>query len=226
MTRQTVIMIGVATTVAVAVSAGIAMATIPGAGGTIQGCYQKNNGQLRVVDTSVDCRASEVAISWNEKGQKGDAGAPGADGAPGIQGPQGIPGVAGTNGVDGKDGQPGQDGQPGAKGNPGAPGPKGDKGDTGPSLSGYEIVGASVDVPTFQTKDAQVTCPAGKVVIGGGFNSAHLNPLISAPGSGIEADGIFFFYPGNGGWVGRAYNGGRLGVLSDDFSVYAICVTP
>ena len=33
--------------------------------GGINGCYQKNNGQLRVVQKEGDCTPSELAVSWN-----------------------------------------------------------------------------------------------------------------------------------------------------------------
>jgi hypothetical protein len=75
---------------AFALAGGIAWAAIPGAG-AIKGCYQKNEGQLRVIDPGTDtCRPSEVAIVWNqrgvrgEKGDKGEAGAPGNDGRDGT----------------------------------------------------------------------------------------------------------------------------------------------
>ncbi len=69
---------------------GIAWAAILGADGVINGCYQKNEGQLRVIDPATTaCRSSEVPISWK---------------AQGIEGVKGDPGVPGTNGVDGRDG--------------------------------------------------------------------------------------------------------------------------
>jgi hypothetical protein len=57
----------------------------------INGCYQKNQGQLRVIDPAADaCRSSEVAITWNEQGVKGDAGDPGAPGRDGLAGRDGT----------------------------------------------------------------------------------------------------------------------------------------
>src|SRR5512137_2237211 len=35
-----------------------------GYGDVINGCYQKNNGQLRIVEDTSECRKSEVPISW------------------------------------------------------------------------------------------------------------------------------------------------------------------
>jgi hypothetical protein len=51
-------------------------------GNIIYGCYQKNNGQLRIVGGPGLCRSSEVAISWNMVGP---------------QGPQGTSGVVATS---------------------------------------------------------------------------------------------------------------------------------
>jgi len=56
----------------------------------IYGCYQKNNGQLRIVKGADECRPSEVFIKWNE------VGAQGPQGVQGPAGPQGERGPAGT----------------------------------------------------------------------------------------------------------------------------------
>jgi hypothetical protein len=66
-----------ATAIAVAALAvalgGVAYATIPDSNGTIHGCYQKGNGNLRVVESSSDCRSSEQALDWNQQGPPGEA---------------------------------------------------------------------------------------------------------------------------------------------------------
>src|SRR5207302_6475187 len=91
--------------VAMALAGGVAWAAIPGVGGTINGCYQKNEGQLRVIDPATDkCRPSEVAISWNEQGVAGIEGDKGDKGDPGVKGDKGDPGAPGRDGVDGRDG--------------------------------------------------------------------------------------------------------------------------
>ena len=65
--------------VASVLAGGIAWAGIPGAGGVINGCYQKVQGQLRVIDPGTDgCRPSEIAITWNQQGTQGERGEPGA----------------------------------------------------------------------------------------------------------------------------------------------------
>jgi Collagen triple helix repeat (20 copies) len=100
---------------ATALAGGVAWAAIPASDGTIQGCYGKVGGVLRVIDPSKGekCPSVEIPISWSQKGAKGDpgtAGTPGAPGAPGVKGDkgdQGIPGQpgqAGTNGTDGSNG--------------------------------------------------------------------------------------------------------------------------
>jgi hypothetical protein len=53
---------------------GVAYATIPDSNGTIHGCYQKGNGNLRVVESSADCRSSEQALDWNQQGRPGPPG--------------------------------------------------------------------------------------------------------------------------------------------------------
>jgi len=75
------------------VAGGVALATIPDSQGQIHGCYQKGNGGLRVVDSAADCRSSEIAIQWNEKGPTG------ATGPIGATGPQGPPGSGSGNTV-------------------------------------------------------------------------------------------------------------------------------
>ncbi len=70
---------------------GIAWAAIPGAGGVIDGCYQKNEGLLRVIDrATAACLPSEVPISWSAQGLEGAKGAPGAPGPPGVNGRDGV----------------------------------------------------------------------------------------------------------------------------------------
>ena len=56
----------------------------------IFGCYQKNNGQLRIVKQSSLCQPSEVPISWNTAGQAGPAGPTGPSGPQGAAGPPGV----------------------------------------------------------------------------------------------------------------------------------------
>ena len=63
-----VAVVGVA---ALAAAGGFAYAAIPASDGTINACYHKETGALRVIDTSGEsCLPSEAPISWNqEQGQ-------------------------------------------------------------------------------------------------------------------------------------------------------------
>ena len=76
-------------------ASGFAVASIPGHGGIINGCYQKHGGGLRVIDRSKrgfagKCRKSEKSLSWNQKGPPGTRGPRGVQGPPGPQGPAGA----------------------------------------------------------------------------------------------------------------------------------------
>jgi hypothetical protein len=147
----------------------VAYAAIPDSGGVIHGCYQKNVGNLRVIDPASDsCRPSEIAITWSQTGPQGIPGPQGPAGPAGPQGPQGPKGDTGATGPAGPAGPAGPKGDTGATGATGPagptgpPGPKGDKGDkgdtgpTGPPGPGVDLAGQ--------------TCPAGAFVTG--FNAA------------------------------------------------------
>jgi len=74
-----------------ALGCGFAYAVIPGASGVIDGCYLKENGQLRVIDaSSTTCRPSEQALQWNVRGAQGLQGAQGVQGIPGERGPSDV----------------------------------------------------------------------------------------------------------------------------------------
>lgn len=108
----------------------------------INACYNRNNGNVRIVPASSDCRNPEIAIFWNAQGApgpQGPAGPPGAtgsSGAPGTAGPAGpagAPGTPGTVGPAGPAGTPGTPGTPGPAGTPGTPGTPGEPGPAGPT---------------------------------------------------------------------------------------------
>ena len=110
----------------------MAVGAIPSSSGTINACYSKKSGAMRIVDTKEKCGKKETRLTWNEKGVKGDAGATGAAGAQGPMGPTG-PGssaLTGTPGSAGAKGPPAQRGPPGRRGRRGG-GLQGEKGDTG-----------------------------------------------------------------------------------------------
>lgn len=118
---------------ALATTAGVAFATIPGSTGVINGCYEKRTGILRVIDTEAGkrCLSFETAISWNQGGAAGPQGPMGDQGPTGDKGPQGDPGEKGPVGDQGPQGNPGEKGPLGDQGPLGDKGPPGDKGRTG-----------------------------------------------------------------------------------------------
>jgi hypothetical protein len=81
--------------IAVALTGGVAYATIPDGSGVLHACYKQENGQLRLVQAATDCNPSESAITWNQQGPKGDTG------NTGPQGPKGDTGAAGPQGASG-----------------------------------------------------------------------------------------------------------------------------
>ena len=95
-------------------------------------------------------------------------------GPQGLQGGQGGQGPAGQPGPKGEPGPQGPKGDPGSKGDPGVRGPTGDKGDPGsPGISGYEQVTNVNPTPVSQGQvvSQEASCPAGRKVIGGGFDA-------------------------------------------------------
>src|SRR3954466_4915677 len=91
--------IALPTVAALGAGGALAAAAIPGADGTIAGCYATSVGQqgnLRVIDEGQSCGKTETQITWNQKGVKGDRG---PEGPQGPQGPQGTQGPAGANGT-------------------------------------------------------------------------------------------------------------------------------
>src|SRR4051794_20171483 len=86
-----------------AVSAGLAYASIPEADGTFHACVNNGTGAVRLIDPSASgslghCLGNENQVSWNKKGQDGAKGAPGAQGDKGATGAAGAPGAPGAPG--------------------------------------------------------------------------------------------------------------------------------
>ena len=137
--------ITVAVVGAVTIATAVAYAAIPSAN-SISGCYNVTNGNLRVVDDSTTCREHERSLVWNQTGPTGPTGPTGATGDTGAQGAQGVQGPQGTQGPEG------------------ASGPVGATG-----VTGYEIV-VGPPARNNAVTVAYADCPAGKKVLGGGFN--------------------------------------------------------
>ena len=88
--------------------AGTAFAAIPDSGGVIHGCYLKNAGLLRVIDTARSrCSPIETAIQWSQTGPQGPEGAIGPQGPTGAKGDTGAAGPAGPAGAVGPAGPAG-----------------------------------------------------------------------------------------------------------------------
>ena len=150
----------VAGLVLLGVCGGVALATIPGAGGVIHGCYAKLGGALRVIDNG-PCRATEAPLSWNQMGQQGPQGLQGPQGpqgAKGDAGPQGQQGPAGQQGPKGDTGSAGPTGPQGSQGPQGPAGPKGDQGPAG-NVSGYEVIEVDIDVPNSAGVRRRLSAP-------------------------------------------------------------------
>jgi hypothetical protein len=229
--RRTVFLVAIVLALA---GAGIAYASMPDQ--TIHACVLNGVGTVRLIEPGRSglqghCTKFERETSWNKQGQtgaqgpkgdpgppgpKGDPGPAGADGAPGAKGDKGDPGAPGEKGDKGDPGAPGADGGPGAKGDKGDPGAPGAKGDTGPQgppgVSGYTVVSISATIPAGQGAAGTLACPAGKKVLGGGWDAGAFvtPPNTSAPSS----DGS--------GWTGSITNntGGPLPV-----TLSATCAT-
>ena len=140
--RRTLLAAVAGAAVAAIVVGGIAWGVTAAPSSVIKGCYQKNNGQLRIVDSLDQCSTSELPISWNQtgpqgatgpRGPQGATGPRGAQGPTGAQGRQGIQGIAGPTGPPGANGANGATGGRGATGSPGATGARGAIGPPGPT---------------------------------------------------------------------------------------------
>jgi hypothetical protein len=93
-----------------AVTGGIAIASIPARDGTLTACVNKKTGAIRAIDTAkkgAKCKKGEKKVVW---GQRGPAGVRGATGAAGPEGDRGPAGPAGATGPQGSQGPPGPQG--------------------------------------------------------------------------------------------------------------------
>ena len=58
----------------------VVFATIPGADGVIYSCYHKNDGELRIIDSTEQCKTNETPLSFNQTGPQGPEGPAGPSG--------------------------------------------------------------------------------------------------------------------------------------------------
>lgn len=151
------------TALAVTVGGSVAYATIPASNGTINGCYEKRTGTLRVIDSDAGakCTSFETPITWNQQGQKGPTGPAGPSGPPGADGGRGPTGPSGTDGTRGPTGATGAQGPTGAAGPAGTPGPP------GPSDLYVANQHATVALTGTYQSIAQLSLPPGNYFVSG-----------------------------------------------------------
>jgi hypothetical protein len=188
--------------------------------GVIRGCYKVSGGDLRI---GTDCTSKEKPLAWNAQGPKGDTGARGPKGEAGDDGQRGP---KGNDGAKGDKGNPGATGATGAKGEPGAPGQNGQNGHDGApgvgGLSGYQVLTAQTQsnftsTGYFLSGDSP-SCPAGKVLVGGGGKASYkggtIGPTLSAS------------YPNGDHWTVETTSPNDVSFHTDVVvDAYAICVT-
>jgi len=118
-------------------------------------------------------------------GPKGDTGAAGTPGDTGATGPKGDTGATGATGAPGATGATGPQGPQGAQGAQGPQGLMGPLGPQGlPGVSGYQIVSTALATLTLvgnTTTTMSVTCPVGKRVVSGGYDSQHATGVLLHP---------------------------------------------
>jgi len=184
--------IAVLASAALVATAGVALATgaagdIVGADGSIQGCYQKNNGQLRVVASAGECRPSELPVRWSQRGPEGTQGPQGIQGPQGVRGPTGATGPQGPQGEQGEPGEPGADGADGRDGVDGADGEDGEDGAAGPAgPPGPGFVGSGCTLPGGADGTVRMTVTAnGSIALTcqAAGSSACPSPLPGYPNS-------------------------------------------
>jgi hypothetical protein len=88
----------VAALVLAAVATTTVWAAIPEPDGTINGCYAKKGGKLRVVKAGKPCKKRERSLAWSQTGPAGAAGPAGPAGPRGPAGPKGAKGDPGGPG--------------------------------------------------------------------------------------------------------------------------------
>ena len=157
-------------------------------------------------------------------GPKGDTGAAGPKGDAGVAGPVGPQGEVGPAGPVGPTGPKGDTGATGATGSQGPQGPMGLMGPLGPQglpgISGYFIASTpstTVTVAGNSTTSMSVSCPAGKNVIGGGYESTQV------AGVNYALHPVAMFPSAADTWRVTLRVSGINNAVTITFRVYAIC---
>ena len=132
-----------------------------------------------------------TALVRSSAASPGPVGPAGPRGAQGLQGPQGVQGLVGPQGPAGPAGQRGATGAAGPAGPQGERGPTGKTGPAGTVASSTivtaAVVRSSPDPALGTMLTAQVSCPSGDVVLGGGGRVATTIPKATASTAGKTA---------------------------------------
>jgi len=162
----------IALLVVLALGAGTVYAAIPNGSGTYYACRVSNTGVVKLINYPKvsTCPQGEKLISWNAKGPQGpagpqgptgDRGPTGADGPQGLRGPQGEQGPQGPAGTSGSSNWGDINNKPA-----GFADGVDNEGITGITLTRKWGTGVVLDAGSWGY--AQVGCPAGSKVTGGG----------------------------------------------------------
>ena len=137
---------------------------------TISAC-EKQNGQIRIVTSSMNCPVNQQLLTWNVAGAAGPAGPAGPPGPAGPKGDPGATGAAGPTGATGATGPSGAVGPAGPKGDNGPTGPAGPAGPAGPTGPAGPDPTADAFVSLFGTNTGTAaagngeTCTLGEVLL-------------------------------------------------------------
>jgi hypothetical protein len=185
---------------------------IPDSDGVIHGCYDAKKGDLRIVTDAADCKSSEIAISWS---QRGPVGPTGATGATGLTGSTGATGATGSTGATGATGPSGPIGPSGPAGPIGATGPTGANGATG-------TTGA-----TGSTGASGATGPTGAIGPSGPMGPTGATGATGPAGStGATGQGVPSLNSLNGVPCGSDNSGTTRVAYSPEGSVSILCDAP
>ena len=171
------------------------------------------------------------------QGETGPQGPKGDTGDTGPQGPKGDTGDTGPQGPQGKQGLQGPQGEQGPQGPAGADGATGPAGaDGADGVSGYQVVNrmtaSDASLAPKTTVDIAVSCPATKVVLGGGYKASVAIPWFAqATNLGVtlytsRPTGPDIVASETHGWLLQVRNNNSSGTKDiSRITVYAICAT-
>jgi hypothetical protein len=202
---------------------GVALATIPGSNGVINGCFEKRTGILRVIDAEAGktCTSFETPISWNQRGQQGLQGSQGPKGDKGDPGLTGKDGVSVTSANEPAGAHCAYGGSAITAANAvtyacnGAPGAAG-------ALPALHYVAAGLAAygttqgEAVHTTQTWVRCPVNEAAIGGGFINNGFHELVLRSGfpTGNPVNGT-------SAWMVEVDNDTANDLM---FGLYAVCV--